>query len=147
LPPLEHQPVVENDVGLAELDHVVARRLVEVRVHTLADQALDLGPVPRNVAHDVGDHPDGGDGFVTRWVGGTGVGVCVEHGRHPNRQGEHGQHHGQDQSFMKACHGLRSSFSTTPAYTAKQAYWRPLLFGYYDLYILVCQTKRSEYSK
>ena len=57
---LQEQPRVKDDIGPQEHRHVAPRRAVHMRVDAGADDAGDLGPVARDLADDVCDHPHGG---------------------------------------------------------------------------------------
>ena len=88
---LEHQPRIEDDVRLGEGRKVVAVRLVEVRVDARTHQALDLGVLARDLAHDVGHHRAGGHRAVGGGVGrraGFAAGVRTAAGGERAGQGD-----------------------------------------------------------
>ena len=86
--PLQHQPVVEDHVRPAQGHHVVARRLVKVRIDALPDQTAHLRLVARHVPDDVGDHADRRHHRVPFGIGGGGTGEEDEREKRGHHRGE-----------------------------------------------------------
>ena len=82
--PLQHEAVVEDDLGLLKLGDIGGGGLVEVRVHARAHEAGDFHAVTADLLDEVRDHRGGG-GDADFALGGGGRAEQGDHGKPQQR--------------------------------------------------------------